>query len=58
VNLIPLNATDGYAGAATGRSAARQFGGWLAEDGVVATVRVTRGADIAAACGQLAGATS
>ena len=29
---------------------------WLADDGVVATVRVTRGADIAAACGQLAGA--
>ncbi len=34
----------------------RQFGAWLADDGVVATVRVTRGADIAAACGQLAGA--
>jgi 23S rRNA (adenine2503-C2)-methyltransferase len=56
VNLIPLNATDGYDGAATGRQAARQFGAWLADDGVVATVRVTRGADIAAACGQLAGA--
>jgi 23S rRNA (adenine2503-C2)-methyltransferase len=58
VNLIPLNATDGYDGAATGRQAARQFGAWLAGDGVVATVRVTRGADIAAACGQLAGAPS
>jgi len=56
VNLIPLNATDGYAGAATPRRAAREFGAWLAEGGVVATVRVTRGADIAAACGQLAGA--
>jgi 23S rRNA (adenine2503-C2)-methyltransferase len=57
VNLIPLNATGGYAGRATGRVAAREFAAWLADDGVVATVRVTRGADIAAACGQLAGAT-
>jgi 23S rRNA (adenine2503-C2)-methyltransferase len=55
VNLIPLNETAGYGGAATGRTAARQFGAWLAESGVVATVRVTRGADITAACGQLAG---
>jgi 23S rRNA (adenine2503-C2)-methyltransferase len=58
VNLIPLNATAGYDGAATPRGAARRFGAWLAEGGVVATVRVTRGADIAAACGQLAGAPS
>jgi len=56
VNLIPLNATDGYDGTATSRLVAREFSAWLAEAGVVATVRVTRGADIAAACGQLAGA--
>jgi 23S rRNA (adenine2503-C2)-methyltransferase len=53
VNLIPLNATDGYR--APGRPRAAEFRARLARLGVNATVRVTRGAEIAAACGQLAG---
>jgi 23S rRNA (adenine2503-C2)-methyltransferase len=53
VNLIPLNATDGYH--APGRPRARQFRSLLTELGVNATVRRTRGAEIDAACGQLAG---
>ncbi|HXR54642.1 MAG TPA: 23S rRNA (adenine(2503)-C(2))-methyltransferase RlmN [Acidimicrobiales bacterium] len=53
VNLIPLNETDGYR--APGRPRASEFRSRLGRLGVNATVRVTRGADIAAACGQLAG---
>lgn len=54
VNLIPLNPTPGYA--VVGSSPAR-VGGFrdeLLAHGVNATVRATRGADIDAACGQLA----
>jgi 23S rRNA (adenine2503-C2)-methyltransferase len=54
VNLIPLNETDGYR--SPGRPRAAEFRARLTQLGVNATVRVTRGADIAAACGQLAGA--
>lgn len=54
VNLIPLNPTGGYAGAATGREAARRFQQVLAEYGLPSTVRQRRGIDIAAGCGQLA----
>jgi 23S rRNA (adenine2503-C2)-methyltransferase len=54
VNLIPLNATDGYR--APGRPKAAEFRARLTSLGVNATVRRTRGAEIAAACGQLAGA--
>jgi 23S rRNA (adenine2503-C2)-methyltransferase len=53
VNLIPLNETDGYH--APGRPRAAEFRARLTALGVNATVRVTRGAEIAAACGQLAG---
>ena len=53
VNLIPLNATDGYR--APGRPKAAEFRARLTSLGVNATVRRTRGAEIAAACGQLAG---
>ena len=53
VNLIPLNETDGYR--APGRPRASEFRSRLLRLGVNATVRVTRGAEIAAACGQLAG---
>jgi 23S rRNA (adenine2503-C2)-methyltransferase len=53
VNLIPYNPTDG--GFAGSRPAAIEaFRSALAERGVPATVRLTRGRDIAAACGQLA----
>jgi 23S rRNA (adenine2503-C2)-methyltransferase len=54
VNLIPLNPTAGYAGAPTGREAARRFQQILAEYGLPSTVRQRRGIDIAAGCGQLA----
>jgi 23S rRNA (adenine2503-C2)-methyltransferase len=54
VNLIPLNATEGYR--APGRPRAAAFRRALKGLGVNATVRQTRGNEIAAACGQLAGA--
>jgi 23S rRNA (adenine2503-C2)-methyltransferase len=53
VNLIPYNPTDsGYSG--SGRDAIAAFRAALEERGVRTTVRLTRGRDIAAACGQLA----
>ncbi len=53
VNLIPYNPTDaGYRG--SGRDAIATFRAALEERGVRTTVRLTRGRDIAAACGQLA----
>jgi 23S rRNA (adenine2503-C2)-methyltransferase len=53
VNLIPLNATDGYSGSPSSGLALRQFAERLRSHGVSATVRRNRGTDIAAACGQL-----
>ena len=53
VNLIPYNPTGGrFRG--SGREAIEAFRTTLIERGVPATVRLTRGRDIAAACGQLA----
>jgi 23S rRNA (adenine2503-C2)-methyltransferase len=53
VNLIPYNPTDGeFDGSAP--AAIEAFKTALVERGVPATVRLTRGRDIAAACGQLA----
>src|SRR5688572_6363488 len=53
VNLIPYNPTgSGYRG--SGRDAIAAFRAALEERGVRTTVRLTRGRDIAAACGQLA----
>jgi 23S rRNA (adenine2503-C2)-methyltransferase len=53
VNLIPYNPTGSpYAG--SGRDAIAAFRGVLEERGIEATVRLTRGRDIDAACGQLA----
>lgn len=53
VNLIPYNATDApYTGSS--RAAIAAFKGVLESSGFEATVRLTRGADIDAACGQLA----
>jgi 23S rRNA (adenine2503-C2)-methyltransferase len=56
VNLIPLNPTGGYAGTPTDRETARRFQDVLAGHGLPSTVRQRRGIDIAAGCGQLAGA--
>ncbi len=56
VNLIPLNPTGGYAGAPTDRETARRFQDVLLGYRLPSTVRLRRGIDIAAGCGQLAGA--
>jgi 23S rRNA (adenine2503-C2)-methyltransferase len=53
VNLIPYNPTDSpYQG--SGRPAIAAFKSALQEHGMPATIRLTRGQDIDAACGQLA----
>jgi 23S rRNA (adenine2503-C2)-methyltransferase len=52
VNLIPYNPTGMYEGSS--RQAIDAFKAVLEEHGVGATVRLTRGRDIDAACGQLA----
>jgi 23S rRNA (adenine2503-C2)-methyltransferase len=53
VNLIPYNPTGGeFEG--SGPQAIEAFRATLVEAGVPATIRLTRGRDIAAACGQLA----
>src|SRR5580692_8991101 len=56
VNLIPLNPTPGYPVVGSSRERVRQFRDHLSVIGVNATIRVTRGAEIDAACGQLAAA--
>jgi 23S rRNA (adenine2503-C2)-methyltransferase len=53
VNLIPYNPTDGGFQGST-RAATDAFAQALIERGIPTTVRLTRGRDIAAACGQLA----
>ena len=53
VNLIPYNPT-GSPYRASGPRAIAAFAGELSRLGLTATVRVTRGREIAAACGQLA----
>ncbi len=57
VNVIPLNPTRGYAGAATTRERALAFQQELQRNGISCTVRVRRGIDIHAGCGQLATAS-
>jgi 23S rRNA (adenine2503-C2)-methyltransferase len=52
INLIPYNPTGMYDGSSPGAIAA--FKAVLEEHGLRATVRLTRGRDIDAACGQLA----
>lgn len=53
VNLIPLNPTTGYEGLPSDTEAAEAFIETLSRYGVPATVRVRRGIDIDAGCGQL-----
>ena len=53
VNLIPFNPTDSrFKGSS--RESIAAFKGALEQNGIEATVRLTRGRDIDAACGQLA----
>jgi len=54
VNLIPLNPTPGYAVVGSPAARVRRFRDELGAIGVNATIRVTRGVEIDAACGQLA----
>jgi 23S rRNA (adenine2503-C2)-methyltransferase len=54
VNLIPLNPTPGYGVQGSTARRVREFRHELELLGVNATVRMTRGAEIDAACGQLA----
>lgn len=55
VNLIPFNPFPQGGYARSSRDAIRRFAERLARAGMVATTRRTRGDDIDAACGQLAG---
>ncbi|GAB4495984.1 MAG: 23S rRNA (adenine(2503)-C(2))-methyltransferase RlmN [Anaerolineales bacterium] len=54
VNAIPLNPTTGYNGKATTRQRAQEFQKILESYGVSCTIRLRRGIDIQAGCGQLA----
>ena len=54
VNLIPLNPTPGYLVRGTSKERVQEFFSALNEQGIMTTVRNTRGSEIAAACGQLA----
>ena len=56
VNLIPYNPTGAYDGSSPERI--ERFRAILAEHRLTATVRLTRGRDIDAACGQLAAASA
>ncbi|MCZ7673584.1 MAG: hypothetical protein M5U34_43940 [Chloroflexi bacterium] len=53
VNLIPLNPTEGYGGEPSSRERVDKFQEVLTGYGVSSTVRVRRGIDIQAGCGQL-----
>jgi len=55
VNVIPLNPTQQYDGKATTRERALAFQAILEQHGVPCTIRLRRGIDIQAGCGQLAG---
>jgi len=55
VNLIPFNPFPGSSLQRSDAAQIRRFGERLLEAGITATIRKTRGDDIDAACGQLAG---
>lgn len=54
VNLIPLNPTQDFAGEASTQIRARRFQQILESEGIACTIRLRRGIDIQAGCGQLA----
>jgi len=54
VNIIPLNPTRKFAGQATTRQRAEVFKNILEKAGIPCTIRIRRGIDIQAGCGQLA----
>lgn len=53
VNIIPLNPTGEYAGKPADPMAIKRFIDILAQYGVTGTIRIRRGIDISAGCGQL-----
>lgn len=58
VNVIPLNPTHNYAGQASTRQRALNFQVILEQAGIPCTIRLRRGIEIQAGCGQLAGETT
>jgi 23S rRNA (adenine2503-C2)-methyltransferase len=54
VNAIPLNPTYGFSGKATSNAKAQLFKEALEQSGIPCTIRLRRGIDIQAGCGQLA----
>jgi 23S rRNA (adenine2503-C2)-methyltransferase len=55
VNVIPLNPTKNYLGQASTHQRAVSFQKILDQNGIPCTIRLRRGIDIEAGCGQLAG---
>ncbi len=55
INLIPFNPFPASGLLRSPAATVQAFAGWLIDAGIVTTVRKTRGGDIDAACGQLAG---
>jgi 23S rRNA (adenine2503-C2)-methyltransferase len=55
INLIPFNPFPGTDYQCSSRNQIERFKQYLIDKGLVATIRKTRGDDIVAACGQLAG---
>jgi 23S rRNA (adenine2503-C2)-methyltransferase len=58
INLIPFNPFKGNEFACSSVATISRFQGRIRELGLIATTRKTRGDDIDAACGQLAGKVS
>jgi 23S rRNA (adenine2503-C2)-methyltransferase len=58
VNMIPLNPTLGFAGRASQRTRIQEFCDVLNRAGIPNTLRVRRGIDISAGCGQLKAETT
>jgi len=54
VNVIPLNPTNNFSGQATTQKRAEAFKAILETKGIPCTIRLRRGIDIKAGCGQLA----
>ena len=54
VNVIPLNPTQGFAGQKSEKDRVLEFRNTLQQNGIPCTVRMRRGIDIQAGCGQLA----
>jgi 23S rRNA (adenine2503-C2)-methyltransferase len=54
VNIIPLNPTQNFSGQPTTRIKAENFKAVLETNGIPCTIRLRRGIDIQAGCGQLA----